>query len=201
MNLPCLNPLVGMGEFGEPNHQMLNAKDLVIQPSFFEDLIEIALYVHTKTDVLLTRHPFLYTMERFTALGFSTSDATMLADAYQAVTQVGLWDYLAKPSTPGPDGFMFASDFELSAIAARMMYKGHSGASYAWSLRQMEYIAKSGWEAYANRVRDQKATEQLRHEEALTRIRAQRACPCRAEKGLTSGWCGVAGGGVPACDH
>ena len=27
------------------------------------------------------------------------------------------------------------------------------------------------------------------------------ACPCRKAKGLTEGWCGVAGGGVPACDH
>jgi hypothetical protein len=27
------------------------------------------------------------------------------------------------------------------------------------------------------------------------------ACPCRKAKGLTHGWCGVAGGGVPACDH
>ena len=27
------------------------------------------------------------------------------------------------------------------------------------------------------------------------------ACLCRQQKGFTSGWCGVAGGGVPACDH
>lgn len=26
-------------------------------------------------------------------------------------------------------------------------------------------------------------------------------CPCRAAAGHTEGWCGVAGGGVPACDH
>ena len=27
------------------------------------------------------------------------------------------------------------------------------------------------------------------------------ACPCRKKKGYRYGWCGVAGGGVPACDH
>jgi hypothetical protein len=27
------------------------------------------------------------------------------------------------------------------------------------------------------------------------------ACGCRQKQGFTSGWCGVAGGGVPACDH
>ena len=27
------------------------------------------------------------------------------------------------------------------------------------------------------------------------------ACPCRYRRGFTRGWCGVAGGGVPGCDH
>ena len=27
------------------------------------------------------------------------------------------------------------------------------------------------------------------------------ACKCRKDQGYTHGWCGVAGGGVPACDH
>ncbi len=140
-------------------------------------------------------------MERFTALGFDTDQATMLADAEQAVTKAGLWEYLRLQSTPGKDGFMLSTDIELAMINAEMTYRSHSGASYAWTMRQMEAIAKGGWEPYANRIRLVKSTEQLRHEENLSRIRAERACPCRAEKGLTSGWCGVAGGGVPACDH
>jgi hypothetical protein len=140
-------------------------------------------------------------MERFIALGFDTDQATMLADAEQAVTKAGLWEYLRLESTPGKDGFMLSTDIELAMINAEMTYRSHSGASYAWTMRQMEAIAKGGWEPYANRIRLVKSTEQLRHEENLSRIRAERACPCRAEKGLTSGWCGVAGGGVPACDH
>ena len=140
-------------------------------------------------------------MERYTSLGYTEHEATMLADAFQAVTKADMWEYLRLPSTPGKDGFMFNTAFELAAINAEMTYTGHSGASYAWTLRQMEAIAKGGWEAYANRIRMVKSTEQLRHEEEMTRIRAQRSCPCRRDKGLTSGWCGVAGGGVPACDH
>jgi len=27
------------------------------------------------------------------------------------------------------------------------------------------------------------------------------ACSCRVKQGFATGWCGVAGGGVPACDH
>ena len=140
-------------------------------------------------------------MERYTNLGYTEHEARMLSDAYTAITLADLWDYFRSPSTPGKDGFMFCSDPELSAVEARMMFKGHTGASYAWTLRQMEAIAKGGWEAYANRIRMVKATEQLRHEEEISRIRAGRPCPCRKEKGLPSGWCGVAGGGVPACDH
>lgn len=125
----------------------------------------------------------------------------MLADAYDAITTADLWEYFRRPSTPGKDGFMFSTDIELTAIESKMMFKGHSGASYAWTMRQMEAIAKGGWEPYANRIRLVKSTIQLEHEVELARIRAGRPCACRKEKGLTSGWCGVAGGGVPACDH
>ena len=192
---------VRIGNLRRPDKEFLNTNDFIIETTFFPDLIEIAIKVHTKTDVLLSRHPFLYTMERFTALGFDTQEATMLADAYQAVTKAGMWDYLRLESTPGKDGFMLSTDIELAAISAAMKVQEHSGASYAWVMRQMEAIAKGGWEPYANRIRMVKSTQQLRHEEELAKIRAGRACPCRAEKGLSSGWCGVAGGGVPACDH
>lgn len=140
-------------------------------------------------------------MDRFLSLGFDEYRATMLADAYQAVTKADMWEYLRLPTTPDKDGFMLSSAIELAAINAEMQFQGHSGASYAWTIRQMEAIAKGGWEAYANRIRASKATEQLRHEENLAKIRAERPCGCRAAKGYTTGWCGVAGGGVPACDH
>ena len=139
-------------------------------------------------------------MEKFTALGFSTREATMLADAEAAITAADMWEYLRLPSTPGKDGFMFSPAIELAAINAEMKVE-HSGASYAWTMRQMEAIAKGGWTLYANRIRTVKASQQLRHEEEIAKIRSERACGCRQEKGFTSGWCGVAGGGVPACDH
>lgn len=150
---------------------------------------------------LLLERPFPYTMEKFTALGYTAHEATMLADAYDAITKADMWDYMRLRSTPGPDGFMFSPAIELAAINAEMKYDGHSGASYAWTMRQMEGIAKGGWSTWANRVRHGKAMEQLHHEEEMAKIRAERPCGCRREKGYTSGWCGVAGGGVPACDH
>jgi hypothetical protein len=114
-------------------------------------------------------------MERFLSLGFSDHESRMLADAYDAVTKSDMWEYLRLPTTPGKDGFMFCHDIELAAIACEMKYQGHSGASYAWTLRQMEAIAKGGWTAYANRIRIAKARDQLKHEEAMARIRSERS--------------------------
>lgn len=148
-------------------------------------------------------------MNRFTPLGFDSHEALMLQDAYDAVTKSDMWDYLRLPSTPGKDGFMFSNAIELAAINAEMVFDGHSGASYAWVMRQMEMIAKRGWESYVTSVSVKRATEALAHEDASQKRQADRtglptygsACPCRVAQGYTSGWCGVAGGGVPACDH
>jgi len=114
-------------------------------------------------------------METFITLGFTTHQATMLADAYEAITKADMWEYMRLPSTPGPEGFMLSPAIELAAINAEMQFGGHSGASYAWTMRQMEAIAKGGWHAWVNRIRTLKAAEQLRHEENLARIRSERA--------------------------
>jgi hypothetical protein len=87
-------------------------------------------------------------MERFLAIGYTPHESIMLADAHQAVIKTNLWDYLRLPSTPGKDGFMFCTDLELVKLSHAMKYDGHSGVSYAWTMRQMEYIAKNGWDAF-----------------------------------------------------
>lgn len=147
---------------------------------------------------------------KFLALGFDAHDATMLQDAYDAITKADMWEYMRLPTTPGKDGFMFSAAIELAAINAEMVYDGHSGASYAWVMRQMEAIAKKGWDVYREQVAVQRAMDQLKAEERALRRRVEEAramptygsvCHCRAARGYTSGWCGVAGGGVPACDH
>jgi hypothetical protein len=110
-------------------------------------------------------------MESFTALGFSDTEARMLADAREAVTKADMWDYLKLSSTPGKDGFMFSKDIELALITAEMTH-GHSGASFAWVMRQMEAIAKGGWYPWASRMRYLRSMEQLRHEEQLAKLRS-----------------------------
>jgi hypothetical protein len=79
---------------------------------------------------------------------------SMLIDAFKAVDSTrGGWAILKQPDVPGPNGFMF-SEFKDPLVRDTMetinkkMDGGHSGASYGWTMRNMESIAKKGWEVY-----------------------------------------------------
>jgi hypothetical protein len=118
----------------------------------------------------------------------------MLADAYQAITACDLWEWMRVFRPKEGEGFMFANHPNLDRINEEMKYGGHSGSSYGWTMRQMESIAKRGWDEHKRIVL------RKRDEEVCAAPKAP-ACPCRQAKGYTHGWCGVAGGGVPGCDH
>lgn len=75
-------------------------------------------------------------------------EQTMLQDAYNTISALGLWDWLKDPSIPGEKGFMFLHSPEIDSICKHMAYQGHSGSSFAWTMRTMEYIAKNGWGGY-----------------------------------------------------
>ncbi len=83
-------------------------------------------------------------------------DATLLADAYKAVSLAEAWPFLRDESPPEDKGFMFWGHPTVKQIETKMeMLDAHSGASFGWTLRQMEAIAKLGWEAWATaRARD-----------------------------------------------
>lgn len=85
---------------------------------------------------------------RFKNLGLDSWDAEMLNDAYGAITATDSWD---KMKNFNGESFMFNSEPWISNILTAMQYRNnHSGASYGWTMRQMEYIAKNGWEAYVD---------------------------------------------------
>ena len=77
----------------------------------------------------------------------------MLKDAYKAVTIAGAWEWLKLDTTPGNRGFMFCDDPMITAISKNIGY-GHSGASFAMTMREMEFIAKNGWEKFIERNTD-----------------------------------------------
>ena len=140
---------------------------------------------------------------------YDNYESKLLRDAHEAITKCDLWDWMRSYTPQEGLGFVFTSHPNLDAINKAMkMMDDHSGGSYGWTMRQMESIAKIGWDAHKNMVRKARADRNLRQwadEQRTTRAATYptygSVCPCRLAQGFKSGWCGVAGGGVPACDH
>jgi len=84
-------------------------------------------------------------------------DATtreMFDDAYNAIDAVsGGWEFMG--IDPGDGGFMYSSNSYSVAIQKNMKYDGHSGASYGWTMRVMQRIARIGWEPFVAEYKPQ----------------------------------------------
>lgn len=109
----------------------------------------------------------------------NSSEILMLNDAFQAMERVeGSWDYLKRPDVPEKnDGFMFSKDPFISKISSEVDKDGaigHSGSSYGWTMRQIEYIAKNGWDAFVNLRLE---NERKREEEEMARKAAAEKPP------------------------
>jgi len=94
---------------------------------------------------------------------FEKFDADMLQDADNAITECGLWNWLTEYTPEDGKGFMFSSHPNLDRINNAMKYSGHSGSSYGWTMRQMEYIAKHGWELFQFTKQNEKMQMILRN--------------------------------------
>jgi hypothetical protein len=111
-------------------------------------------------------------------------EVEMLQDAYDTITRLDLWDWLRDFNPHPNEGFMFSTSIELATIRTSLRI-GHSGTSFAWTMHTMRHIAKYGWEEHTKTMIEKR----------------KECCPCRRAKGKLVGWCGVAGGGVPGCEH
>jgi len=77
----------------------------------------------------------------------SESDRRLSSDLYQAITKAEAWEIMKQD--PGEGGYMFSSGWGEENIHKHMTtLDEHSGASYGICMRQMQYIAKNGWEAF-----------------------------------------------------
>ena len=85
----------------------------------------------------------------FTFLRPEWNEREMLSDAYKAVNISEAWD--AMKQEPSGGGFMYSDDAWIKRINSHMKYDGHSGASYGWTMRQIQFIARNGWDAYVQR--------------------------------------------------
>jgi len=57
------------------------------------------------------------------------------------------WTYLRDNPPDKSTGYMFSSDSMFTVINGNMQV-GHSGSSYAWTMRNLQYIATHGIDAY-----------------------------------------------------
>jgi hypothetical protein len=83
--------------------------------------------------------------------GIDAWDAEMFCDAYSAVTKAGCWENIKNFAG---ESFMFSRESWLGEVQKHMaLMDQHSGCSYGVTMRNIESIAKIGWDAYvANRI-------------------------------------------------
>lgn len=77
--------------------------------------------------------------------------------AHQAISRCELWNWLRNYEPEEDKGFVFTIGVpELDKLSEEMnkdpVNDGHSGASYGCTMRNMEYIAKHGYEAFKAEV-------------------------------------------------
>jgi hypothetical protein len=74
----------------------------------------------------------------------------MLENAWQAINLTENWDFVAQPT----ESFQFSQDNRIWIITEKMEQLGyyrHSGFSFGWTMRQMQFLARNGVEKFKNK--------------------------------------------------
>lgn len=83
------------------------------------------------------------------------STKEFLKSAHKAISLCELWDWMRIYQPPPNSGFMWEKTPELDRINQQLwkdpVNEYHSGSSYGFIMREMELIAKNGYENYKNR--------------------------------------------------
>ena len=76
-------------------------------------------------------------------------------DICDAITRNNLWTWFKNYSPQENDGFMWCkhSNLELISNDEAVLASGHSGGSWACSMRGAECIAKEGWSTYCQKIK------------------------------------------------
>jgi hypothetical protein len=77
----------------------------------------------------------------------NNSERLMLINAWQAITMTENWNFVKQPI----ESFSFSNDPRINIISNKMVelgYNGHSGSSFGYTMRAMQYIANNGEEKY-----------------------------------------------------
>jgi hypothetical protein len=75
------------------------------------------------------------------------SEREMLINAWQAITMTENWNFVKQPI----ESFSWSNDPRINIISNKMVelgYNGHSGSSFGYTMRAMQYIAQNGEDKY-----------------------------------------------------
>jgi hypothetical protein len=74
----------------------------------------------------------------------NNTDRMMYEDMFTAVSKACAWEEMK--ADPGTGGYMFGAQDLVSRISGHLTDRvGHSGASFAYTMRVMQAIARYGW--------------------------------------------------------
>jgi hypothetical protein len=75
-----------------------------------------------------------------------------IANGHRAVSLLELWSWLKDFEPADNEGFMWSKHPNITKIGNKMHElpdsPGHSGSSFAFTMRHLEYIAKNGMDQY-----------------------------------------------------
>ena len=75
------------------------------------------------------------------------TDRFVLEEAYRVVTFLELWEFF-RTYVPDPNtGFMFDCHENVRRVST-LLKTGHTGATFAFTMRQIQMVAKLGFESY-----------------------------------------------------
>ena len=77
-----------------------------------------------------------------------------IQNGYRTITNLELWDWLRQYQVNETNGFMFLNSPNLDRIIQYMESQpdsvGHSGGSFGFTMRHLQFIAKNGLDEYKN---------------------------------------------------
>ena len=83
-----------------------------------------------------------------------SDDRALYRNMHGAITQTELWDWMSSYSPP--QGFMNSDAPEVTRINTKMLEDpisgNHSGGSYGCMMRDMEFIAKNGYDTFKTKI-------------------------------------------------
>lgn len=113
---------------------------------------------------------------------YSGDEPRMLRDAYDAITEHELWDWLKNFNVHSNEGFTLTFDMNLVTIRLAMKYP-HTTSTFELTMKIMQDIARVGWE---------------KHRDNAIKMGTP-PCPCRRKRCIPAGWCETGKDGQPTC--